>query len=75
MSCEVNLSKEALYIRAPRGLQNEEGGLYPLPIIEANLPSYPKLKLVNLVDVNHYDMFLHPVGCKQIAEAIYEEAK
>lgn len=65
------LSKEALFIRAPRGLQNEEGGLYPLPIIEANLPSYPKLKLVNLVDVNHYDMFLSKVGSEQIADVIY----
>lgn len=66
-----NLPNESLFIRAPRGLQNEEGGLYPLPILEHVLPKYPKLKLINLDDVNHYDMFLHPYGCEQIATAIY----
>ncbi|MEY2597638.1 MAG: hypothetical protein RL182_721 [Actinomycetota bacterium] len=70
-----SLKEETLFIRAPRGLQNEEGGLYPLPILEVALAQYPKLKLINLDDVNHYDMFLHPIGCKQIAEAIYGEAK
>lgn len=67
------LKKEALFIRAPRGLQNEEGGLYPLPIIEAALPTYPKLKLVNLVDLNHYEMFLTAEGSKQVAQKIYGE--
>lgn len=70
-----SLPKESLFIRAPRGLQNEEGGLYPLPIIEATLPDYPKLKLVNLVDVNHYDMFLSKAGSEQIANVIYGEVK
>ena len=71
----TNLSKETLFIRAPRGLMNEEGGLYPLPIIEAILPKYPKLKMISLDDVNHYDMFLHEFGSEQIATAIYGEAK
>ena len=71
----TNLNKETLFIRAPRGLMNEEGGLYPLPIIEAILPKYPKLKMISLDDVNHYDMFLHEFGSEQIATAIYGEAK
>ena len=70
-----NLPKESLFIRAPRGLQNEEGGLYPLPIIEANLQKYPKLKLVSLNDVNHYDMFFHSYGASQIAQLIYGDKK
>jgi lipase len=68
-----NLKTETLFIRAPRGLQNEEGGLYPPVVLETILPKYPKLKLVNLDDVNHYDMFLHPFGCNQIATSIYGE--
>ncbi|MEN9736088.1 MAG: hypothetical protein RL129_798, partial [Actinomycetota bacterium] len=36
-----NLSKETLFIRAPRGLQNEEGGLYPLPVLDYIAPQYP----------------------------------
>jgi pimeloyl-ACP methyl ester carboxylesterase len=66
-----NLSKETLFIRAPRGLQNEEGGLYPLPVLDYIAPQYPMLKIVSLDDVNHYDMFLHPFGASQIAEIIY----
>mgnify|MGYP003335547216 CR=1 FL=1 len=66
-----NLTNESLYIRAPRGLQNEEGGLYPLPILEAVMPKYPKLKLKTLDDVNHYDMFLSEFGSEQIATLIY----
>ena len=66
-----NLTNESLFIRAPRGLQNEEGGLYPLPILEAVMPKYPKLKLKTLDDVNHYDMFLSEFGSEQIATLIY----
>lgn len=65
------LTREALFIRAPRGLQNEEGGLYPLSVMESVLPTYPNLKLVNLEDVNHYEMFLTEDGCRQVAEIIY----
>ena len=68
-----NLKKESLFIRAPRGLQNEEGGLYPLPILETVLPKYPKLKVKTLDDVNHYDMFLSEFGSEQIATLIYGE--
>jgi lipase len=68
-----SLKEETLFIRAPRGLQNEEGGLYPLPILEANLKDYPMLKLLNLVDVNHYEMFLMEDGARQVAQLIYGE--
>jgi pimeloyl-ACP methyl ester carboxylesterase len=68
-----NLPNDSLFIRAPRGLQNEEGGLYPLPILDLVLPNYPKLQLRNLDDVNHYDMFMHPFGAAQIAKIIYGE--
>jgi hypothetical protein len=42
-------------------------------VLDYILPNYPKLKLINLEDVNHYDMFLHPYGAAQIANAIYGE--
>jgi len=69
------LKKDCLFLRAPRGLQNEEGGLYPLPILEASLSDYPKLKLVNLEDVNHYGMFLTEFGSEQVATVIYGSRK
>ena len=68
-----NLPNESLFIRAPRGLQNEEGGLYPMPILEAALPKYPKLKLQQLEDLNHYEMFLTEIGSEKVATLIYGE--
>ena len=66
-----SLKEECLLIRAPRGLQNEEGGLYPPAMMDAVLKDFPKIKMVNLNDVNHYEMFLIPEGAKQVAEIIY----
>jgi hypothetical protein len=70
-----SLTEECLLIRAPRGLQNEEGGLYPIPATEEVLKGYPKIKMVHLNDLNHYEMFLMPEGAKQVAELIYGELK
>ena len=69
------LKQETLFIRAPRGLQNEEGGLYPIPVLDLVAPQYPMLKIVSLDDVNHYDMFLHPFGAEQVAGIIYGAKK
>ena len=69
------LTKQSLLIKAERGLQNEEGGLYPLPVLESVLPSYPMLKLEILEDCNHYDMFLEEAGAEQVAQRIYGDKK
>ena len=66
-----SLSKESLFIKAERGLQNEEGGLYPMPVLDIVLPSYPMLKLELLADCNHYDMFLEASGAEKVAQLIY----
>jgi hypothetical protein len=65
------LKKQSLFIKAERGLQNEENGLYPMPVLEAVLPSYPQLKLEFLPDCNHYDMFLEESGAEKVATLIY----
>jgi pimeloyl-ACP methyl ester carboxylesterase len=65
------LQKPAIFIKAERGLQNEEGGLYPMPVLDAVLPAYPMLKLEFLADCNHYDMFLEATGAEKIAHMIY----
>ena len=65
------LTKQSLFIKAERGLQNEENGLYPMPILDAVLPSYPQLKLEFLADCNHYDMFLEESGAEKVATLIY----
>lgn len=52
------LDRDVLLIRAPRGLMNEEPPLYPAGVIETRLQSYPRVKMVTLEDVNHYDILL-----------------
>ena len=65
------LRMSAIFIKAERGLQNEEGGLYPMPVLDAVLPAYPMLKLEFLADCNHYDMFLEATGAEKVAHIIY----
>jgi len=65
------LTKPSIFIKAERGLQNEEGGLYPMPVLDAVLPAYPMLKLEFLADCNHYDMFLEQSGAEKVAQIIY----
>jgi pimeloyl-ACP methyl ester carboxylesterase len=65
------LTKPSIFIKAERGLQNEEGGLYPMPVLDAVLPAYPMLKLEFLADCNHYDMFLEQSGAEKVAHIIY----
>jgi len=65
------LAKPSIFIKAERGLQNEEGGLYPMPVLDAVLPAYPMLKLEFLADCNHYDMFLEQSGAEKVAQIIY----
>jgi pimeloyl-ACP methyl ester carboxylesterase len=65
------LNKKSIFIKAERGLQNEEAGLYPMPVLDAVLPAYPMLKLEVLADCNHYDMFLEATGAEKVAHIIY----
>jgi len=65
------LTEDVLFIRAVRGLQNEEGGLYPEPVLAAVLPKYPKLKMHTIADTNHYDILLDEVGAEAVAQLIY----
>jgi pimeloyl-ACP methyl ester carboxylesterase len=65
------LKKQSIFIKAERGLQNEEGGLYPMPVLDAVLPAYPMLKLEFLAGCNHYDMFLEATGAEKVAHIVY----
>lgn len=65
----ANLSKSVLMIRATRGLQNEGEGLYPMAVLDAVLPQYPKIELVTIDDTNHYDIALDDFGAHQVVDA------
>ena len=65
----TNLDKAVLMIRATRGLQNEGEGLYPMAVLDAVLPQYPKIQLVTIEDTNHYDIALDEFGAHQVVDA------
>lgn len=65
----TNLDKAILMIRATRGLQNEREGLYPMAVLDAVLPQYPKIQLVTIEDTNHYDIALDEFGAHQVVDA------
>ena len=69
--CLKGLKDEVLFVKPERGLQNEAGGLYPIPVLQHVLPTYPKLKLVMVPDTNHYDMMLEATGAEKCAQLIY----
>jgi lipase len=66
-----NLNREVLMLRAVRGLQNEEKPLYPEAAIKAALSNYPRVKVVTVPDVNHYDILLEQGGADACARLIY----
>jgi pimeloyl-ACP methyl ester carboxylesterase len=66
-----NLTEDVLFIRAVRGLQNEEGGLYPEPVLAAILPKYPKITVHTIPDINHYEIMLEESGAEAVAQLIY----
>ncbi len=62
------LPKRVLMMRATRGLQNEGEGLYPMAVLDAVLPQYPKIELVTIDDTNHYDIALDNFGAVKVVE-------
>jgi lipase len=66
-----NLNREVKFLRAVRGLQNEEIPLYPSVVLDQVLPTYPKIKVVTIEDTNHYDILIHQDGADKCAKEIY----
>jgi len=64
----AGLSIPAPLLRAPRGLLDEPGGLYP------NLPAHPPLAptmtVTDVDDVNHYTILLTDRGAGTVADAV-----
>jgi pimeloyl-ACP methyl ester carboxylesterase len=56
--------------RAPRGLQNEPGGLYPPGELESAASLVPHLRVVEVDDVNHYTVVMGEHGARIVAGAV-----
>jgi lipase len=64
------VSAPVTFLRAPRGLLDEPGGLYPEPVVSRWLSRYPAVTRVDVPDVNHYTITLGAAGAARTAAAI-----
>ena len=60
------LAHEATWFVAPRGLMDEVPPLYPEAARSGWTTRLPQLRLVEVDDVNHYTIVLHPRGVEQL---------
>ena len=60
------------FLRAPRGLQDEPGGLYPEAALTQWQQEHPGFHWRNVPDVNHYTITLGDTGAAAVSAAIAE---
>ena len=60
------------FLRAPRGLQDEPGGLYPEPALDRWQHEHPGFDWRTVPDVNHYTITLGAAGAAAVSAAIAE---
>ncbi len=63
------LRQPTTFLRAPRGLLNEAGGLYPPALLDAWTRDHSNFAWTNVDDVNHYTITLGPDGASDVATA------
>lgn len=61
------------FLRAPRGLQDEPGGLYPEAGLDLFREDHPAFHWRNVPDVNHYTITLGDAGAAQVSAAIADQ--
>jgi lipase len=64
----AGLSIPAPMLRAPRGLLDEPGGLYPG--LSASPPLAPTMRVTDVADVNHYTILMTDPGAGIVAETL-----
>lgn len=67
------LSKPALFITVPRGLQNETPGLYSPAHLKRLLAAFPQVQHVALGDLNHYTVVMSRRGAELLAPLVCAE--
>lgn len=60
-------------VTVPRGLQDEEPGLYAPAHLERVLAAHPTVRHERLTGLNHYTIVMSPQGADTVAEVIREE--
>ncbi|WP_256971563.1 alpha/beta hydrolase [Microbacterium esteraromaticum] len=67
------LPASTLFITVPRGLQNEEPGLYPPAHLATLISTYPRVRHEHLDELNHYTVVMARRGAAALAPLIRSE--
>jgi lipase len=68
-----SLTQPVVHLRAPRGIMNEEPGLYPEEVVAHWQSRVPQLRSVLIPDVNHYTIVKGTAGGRQLADLVRQE--
>lgn len=66
----AELPEGTVFLRAPRGLLDDPGGLYPAELVEAHRTAYPRVEVRDVADTNHYTVVMGDAGARALAEAL-----
>ncbi|MEO6702496.1 MAG: alpha/beta hydrolase [Jatrophihabitantaceae bacterium] len=61
------------FLRAPRGLQDEPGGMYPPPVLEDWASQHPGFQWQDVAGVNHYTITLGERGASAVSAAVIDQ--
>ena len=65
-----DLTQPVAFLRAPRGLMDEPGGMYPVDDLRAWMAAHPDVTWTDVEDTNHYSIVLGDPGAAAVAAAL-----
>ncbi len=68
----ARLPDGTLFLRAPRGMMDDPGGLYPEALVEQHRRTYPGIRFRDVPDTNHYTVVMSDPGARAVADALDE---
>ena len=68
------LTAGTLFLRAPRGLMDDPGGLYPRELVDSHRVAYPDVEVRDVPGTNHYTIAMGETGARAVADALHEVA-
>jgi pimeloyl-ACP methyl ester carboxylesterase len=60
------------FLRAPRGMVDDPGGLYPRELVDLHRSAFPHVTARDVPDTNHYTIVMSETGARAVAEALEE---
>jgi pimeloyl-ACP methyl ester carboxylesterase len=64
------LPSGTVFLRAPRGMVDDPGGLYPLELMEQHRTGFPQVTARDVPGTNHYTIVMSEPGARAVADAL-----